>query len=208
MITVVEGEKPPSNVLWAKWRISEVVTPASFVCAGYVQSPARIAPMCQGDRRCSSAALIAEARLKVRCLAGAPAPSLKLCDEPGNERSDGQEKPVAELKHCHCSRQRGGTRRPAPSWQSAPYIHEGRRSRKKLPVFRTDMKSIHRLSPGEPNRERRIRLGDVDETKRPRTIGAAVVSDLRSAQRAGAVVEHSRFRFLRLHKTLSELDHQ
>jgi len=164
--------------------------------------------MCQGNRRCSSAALMAEARSKVRCLAGAPARSLKLCDESGNERSDRQEKPVAELKHCHCSRQRGRARRPAPSRQSAPYIHEGRRSRKKLPVVPTDMKSIHSLSPGEPSRERRIRLGDVDETKRPRTVGAAIVSDLRSAQRAGAIVEHSRFRFLRRHKTLPRLNHQ
>jgi len=74
---------------------------------------------------------MAEARSNVRCRAVAPARSLKLCDEPGNERSHRQEKPVAELKHCHCSRHRGRARRPAPSWQSAPYIHEGRRSRKK-----------------------------------------------------------------------------
>src|SRR5271166_1241368 len=158
-----------------------------------------------GSCRTYSRSMMATARSPALRPIATPEKSLHCSEKPRDGGPDRQKKAVAELKHDRCSGQRRSSRRPAPSWQSAPQFDEGRCAGKKPPITSTDIKSFHCLLLGKAVWKTRIGSRNIDETEHPAPIHAAIVRDLRPTQRTGAVKIHGRFRAFSRHAYLRRI---
>lgn len=114
-------------------------------------------------------------------------------NKPGDKRPDRKKHPVAQLQGGQNSRKSGGARRPAPVRQPTPNLDERRRAGKYTPIARSNMKPCHSALAGHSVWRCGAGFGDIDKTQRAVSILAAIIADLRLAQRARPVEIHGRF---------------
>ena len=115
-----------------------------------------------------------------------PAPR-QPAEETRDERPDGEKQPVAQLQHGQRPGQRRGARRPAPARQARPDLDEGGRTGAKPAVAGADMEPPQCLWPRHAGGQLGVRPGDVDEAERAGSVLAAIIADLRPAQRTAAI---------------------
>ena len=130
----------------------------------------------------------------------APSPALGSADgrpkpqnspeEMGDERANRKKNSVAPLQGSQGSRQRRGTRCPAPSGQTCPNFDECGRARKNPPIACANMEALHCALLGNSFRRYGAGFRNVDKTKSAVLILALIVSDLCPTQGAGTIKEH------------------